>query len=499
MVEVIESTDTTSLEVKFSAVLGPVHELVGQTLQGALSSYSGKSDLYASAATSRFFSPYGVAVSSSGTTVYVGEAYKNRIRAVDITTGSISTVAGGSRGFQNGAASSARFSWPYGVAVSPDGKKLYVADSGNDCIRSVQLQTGMVSTIAGSGTRGYQDGSASSARFSWPYGVAVSPDGTKLYVADSGNNRVRSVDLATGEVKTLAGMGTAGYQDGPAGKARFYGPRGVVVSPDGGRVYVADYSNFRVRAIDLSVGTVFTLFGGGDSGQFYRPAGVAVTPDGTRVLAADSANSRVRTVDVQPALSPTVEFAAAPTPGTTAPVPPSAPMQNQSAPVAQPGYWEGRDDALDINPFKRQDHYAELDPEEVKWRRILILVIVLVILGLFAVVSVVAGALWQRRNALLMLKLYQSSNSQRLPEALSPVPDNTQLGDCQATGASPYFRRGANAGPQPEHRVQLGAAGLYRNCSRRTNIGDSVGVRRTGSASNVVDTDPDRSAAWQEV
>jgi sugar lactone lactonase YvrE len=229
-------------------------------------------------------------------------------------------VAGGNRGLQDGSTHSAKFSWPYGVAMSPNGNTLYVADSGNDCIRAISLDagassspppcppphqpapnpslrggtllshtaaplspstaaapaapldpahtlphadgrrsggsthsTGMVSTIAGggAGSRGFQDGLAAKAKFAWPYGVATSPDGHTLYVADSGNNRIRSVDLLSGLVGTLAGAGVAGYQDGAASAARFYGPRGVVASPDGSLVFVADYSNFRVRTLEL--------------------------------------------------------------------------------------------------------------------------------------------------------------------------------------------------------------------------------------------------------
>ena len=170
-----------------------------------------------------------------------------------------------------------------------------VSDSGT--------HTGQVSTIAGggAGSRGFQDGPAAKAKFAWPYGVATSPDGHTVYVGDSGNNRVRSIDVLSGTVSTLAGTGIAGYQDGAASAARFYGPRGVVASPDGSLVFVADYSNFRVRTLELAGGehgeaTVSTLFGG--KGEIYRPAGVAVTSNGEWVLAADSANAKIRGVQV---------------------------------------------------------------------------------------------------------------------------------------------------------------------------------------------------------
>lgn len=108
--------------------------------------------------------------------------------------------------------------------------------------------------------------------------VAVSPNGERVYVADSGNNRIRQVDALTGAVTTLAGSGASGFLDGPVSSAKFYGPRGVAVSPDGGTVYVADYSNFRLRAIDITNGEVTTLMDASD--EVARPG--SGSPTGAR-------------------------------------------------------------------------------------------------------------------------------------------------------------------------------------------------------------------------
>lgn len=92
--------------------------------------------------------------------------------------------------------------------------------------------------------------------------VAVSPDGSKLFVSDGWNQRIRVVSLATGEVFTLAGAGSAGFRDGAASLARFYYPSGLVVSHDGGALFVADTWNSRIRRIHIATGQVDTLAGG---------------------------------------------------------------------------------------------------------------------------------------------------------------------------------------------------------------------------------------------
>mmetsp|Transcript_30495 Transcript_30495/g.99093 ORF Transcript_30495/g.99093 Transcript_30495/m.99093 type:complete len:621 (+) Transcript_30495:304-2166(+) len=394
-----------------------VQEAIGETLQGAVAALGGDFPWNQRVASSaRYFSPYGVAVSPDGRTVYVGEAYKNRIRAVSVTDGSVTTLAGsGNRGLQDGPSHTARFSWPYGVSVSPDGATVFVADSGNDCLRAVDVTTGTVTTLAGSGSRGFQDGAALTSRFSWPYGVASSPDGRFVYVADSGNNRVRALDILAGTVSTLAGAGTSGYLDGSASTSRFFGPRGVAASPDGKVVYVADYSNLRVRSISLQAQEVSTLMDGSVAdvahGNAYKPAGVAVSADGAVVLVADSANNRIRSIRTdgrtwaEAALDDSAGGGAggADEAGADAPAP--------GAPVEAGGgsdFWSGSGGAAGgAGGLGEEDDILLLDPELAAQQRVIILVVVLIVLGIIAVSAVVAGALWQRRNALLTLRMWQ--------------------------------------------------------------------------------------------
>jgi len=339
---------------------------------------------------------------------------------------------------QDGPSTAAKFSWPYGVAISPNGATLFVADSGNDCVRAVSLESGLVSTIAGGGTgsRGFQDGPSDSARFAWPYGVAVSPDGGKVYVADSGNNRVRAIDLRRGMVSTLAGAGNAGYQDGPAAHARFYGPRGVAASPDGAFVYVADYSNFRVRAIALDesregTGEVSTLFGGGT--DIYRPAGVAVTADGEVILAADTANVNVRGVRLGLRVTSPVEFGLDPN------LPAHPGLGDWWSPTSKSEV-EDLESIVSLGgnrtKFRVANRKADMgagvnlgeeseDIEELHIRHAITAALLFVVMALLGAAGIVAGALWQRRNALLMLRHFQASSMSNRGPGSSLFP-----GDC---------------------------------------------------------------------
>ena len=175
------------------------------------------------------------------------------------------------------------------------GGKLYVSDNGNHLIREVSVGTGaaaaQVSTLAGTintagttGTSGYADGAGNVARFENPAGLAVS--GSTLYVADYANHRIRAIDLAsTGKtVSTIAGSGTPEHADGAGSTAQFNNPLGLAVSGD--TLYVADQSNHRIRAIDLASTnkTVRTIAGSGTPGH-ANGVGTAARFDGPSGLA----------------------------------------------------------------------------------------------------------------------------------------------------------------------------------------------------------------------
>jgi sugar lactone lactonase YvrE len=196
-------------------------------------------------ALARFNNPQSLAVQSTGV-LYVADNGNHRIRKVT-TDVEVTTLAGsGVGGFADGPGSEAQFNWPGGVAIGPQGE-IYVADTVNHRIRVIATD-GRVSTLAGSGIRGFQDGDGANARFNQPVGLAVDPTGN-IFVADSGNHRIRKISQ-TGAVSTVAGNGTQGLADGPASEARFAYPKDVEVDPVG-VIYVADQSNHRIRVIRI--------------------------------------------------------------------------------------------------------------------------------------------------------------------------------------------------------------------------------------------------------
>jgi sugar lactone lactonase YvrE len=271
---------------------------VVSTLAG-LASSGGSADGTGSVA--RFNFPAGVAVDGSGN-VYVADSDNHTIRKIT-SGGIVSTLAGlaGSLGSADGTGSAARFNRPNGVAVDGSGT-VYVADSSNHTIRKI-TSGGAVSTLAGlAGSSGSADGTGSAARFNYPFGVAVESSGN-VYVADYSNHTVRRI-TSGGMVSTLAGStGIFGGQDGTASTARFYFPRGVAVDGSG-NVYVADYFNHTIRRI-TSGGIVSTLAGSADisgsedgtgsAARFRYPGGVAVDGSGN-VYVADRSNQTIRKI-----------------------------------------------------------------------------------------------------------------------------------------------------------------------------------------------------------
>ena len=199
-----------------------------------------------------FVSPYTIA--NDGTNLYVGENHK--IRKIVIATGVVTTLAGStSYGFADGTGTSARFNYPRGMVVV--GSNLYVADGNNFRIRKVKLSTGVVTTLAGSSSQGSTDGTGTSAKFKTLFGLGT--DGTNLYVPDLYNYKIRKIVISTGVVTTLAGSGSPGSTDATGTSASFNYPIGA--TSDGINVYVAEYSNHKIRKIVISTGVVTTLAG----------------------------------------------------------------------------------------------------------------------------------------------------------------------------------------------------------------------------------------------
>ncbi|MDX6672506.1 MAG: hypothetical protein QOI91_2869 [Solirubrobacteraceae bacterium] len=240
----------------------------------------------------------------------VADTFDHRIRRV-LPDGRIVTVAGSVQGLagDGGRATQARLSFPSDTAVLPDGSFL-VADTGNHRIRHVTLD-GRIFTIAGTAQGLAGDGGpAAAARLNTPRDVSTASDGGFL-IADSGNDRIRRVDLA-GTITTLAGTGAGLSGDGdPARIAQLHTPLSVTALPNGGAL-VSDTANDRVRRV-TPMGAIVAVAGGGGAGnggpakaaRLARPAGVALAPGGGFVV-ADSGNATVRRVSDFGAIPPAV-------------------------------------------------------------------------------------------------------------------------------------------------------------------------------------------------
>ena len=214
----------------------------------------------------RRFLIYPSGITSDGTNLYVADSGNHTIRKIVIATGEVTTLAGtaGSTGSVDGTGTAALFNNPLGVAS--DVNDVYVADSGNHTIRKIVIATGEVTTLAGTaGTSGSTDGTGTAALFNNPSEIAS--DGTNLYIVDSGNHTIRKIVIATGEVTTLAGTaGTSGSTDGTGKAALFNNPLGIAT--DRTNLYVADSGNNTIRRIVIATGKVTTLAGkAGTSGS----------------------------------------------------------------------------------------------------------------------------------------------------------------------------------------------------------------------------------------
>lgn len=263
--------------------------------------------------------PYGVAKDSAGN-VYIGDTNNYLIREVN-TAGNISTFAGlvisGSPQYgysgDGGAATSAKLSSPYGIAVDSK-NNVYFADYNNQVIRKVSA--GIITTIAGIGqVAGYggDGGPATNALLNYPQAVAVDPAGN-LFIADYSNCRIREINAATGIITTVAGNGYCGFTgDGQATSNGVEYPQGVTVDAND-NLFISDYSD-RIRWVSPS-GIMTTIAGTGAAGYngdgilatlatIYAPTGIDLDPSGN-ILFSDYYNLRVRAVSAFPALSTSV-------------------------------------------------------------------------------------------------------------------------------------------------------------------------------------------------
>ena len=243
--------------------------------------------------------------------MYIVEMQNHLVRRVDAKTGIISTVAGNPQsgfGGDQSRAIRAQFRQPHSIALDEAGN-VYVADIGNHRIRRINAKAGTIVSIAGNGqTELPQDGSnAQGNPIFGPRALAVV--GRTLWIALREGNSVWRLDLDTGVIQHVAGSGRSGYEGdgGPAKTASFNGPKGIAATPDG-LVYVVDSENQVIRLIDTRSGLIYTVAGSGPkargfagdgaaalSASFDRPHGIGLAPGGGFYI-GDTNNHRVRWV-----------------------------------------------------------------------------------------------------------------------------------------------------------------------------------------------------------
>lgn len=250
---------------------------------------------------SMFKGPDNIDIDREGN-IYVADADNYRIRKIT-PEGIVTTIAGsGQMGFADGIGTKAQFAYPTGIAVDSF-DNLYIADRGSNSIRKID-KNGMVTTIAGNGVPAYSDGIGKASHFNNPMSVVLDNNALNLFIADSGNNIIRKMNLTTGRVTTLAGSSDRipGYRDGKGPDAMFSWPTGLAADIFG-NLYVADSNNNRIRKVNPE-GIVSTIAGTtvagfrdglGHNSQFNFPTGLCADKLGN-IYVADSGNNRIRKI-----------------------------------------------------------------------------------------------------------------------------------------------------------------------------------------------------------
>lgn len=301
----------------------------------------------------QFRFPEGMALNKDASKLFIIDERNDAIRQIDLASNQVSTVAGalpangnGTSGVEDGVGTSARLNNPRSVVVDAARENLYFTDTGNFAIRKFNIATQMVTTIAG-GKPGSSDGTGTAAQFSnvdannqpglWAGGLALDesdPAHTVLYIADSANETLRQMDLATTEVTTIAGqVGVRGSVDGPAAQALFNKPNQLILDGQG-HLLIGESDNPDIRRLDLATLNVETVAGlappqpdlvcddanpnfrpgvppqefepancdstdgPGNVARFRFPFGMALNADRTKVFIVDAHNDEVREMTI---------------------------------------------------------------------------------------------------------------------------------------------------------------------------------------------------------
>ena len=325
-----------------------------------------------------FYRPQGLAL--AGDVLYVADTENHLIRRVNLKTRTVDTVAGTGKQsleyFKQGPATSIALSSPWDLQLV--GQTLYIAMAGPHQIWKLDLEKNEVSTFAGSGREARRDGSLLDSGFAQPSGIAT--DGKKLYVADSESNIIRSIDLAAGEVKTLVGgdLFEFGDVDATGDEVRLQHPLGLISA--GNKLLIADTYNHKIKELDPKQQKVTTLLGTGKAGQtdgtspsFYEPGGLTIANG--KLYVADTNNHAIRVVDLKTKRTATLRIS-----GLTPPARSMEKVTSDAAPNAEdiklptkqlragPGILEINVDlpvGYHLNPMAPQRYKVSVDDEKI--------------------------------------------------------------------------------------------------------------------------------------
>jgi DNA-binding beta-propeller fold protein YncE len=260
---------------------------------------------------SGFSFPQGITINSTGTRLYVSDTNHHTIRVIDISTAAVTTLSGGTSvsDYIDGTTSSARFSSPIGLTLDSTDSNLYIVDSGNEKIRKINLSSGIVSTLVGSGD-GAADGSGSSGSFFKPSRITIDSTDSNLYITDTNNNLIRKVNISSRATTTIAGLNISRFTstskgeftDGIGRNSAFKYPAGITIDSTDTNLYITDRKNNRIRKINISTGQV-SSFGVGDLGhmdgnestsKFWFPS--AITYSAGALYIVDEGNHIIRKI-----------------------------------------------------------------------------------------------------------------------------------------------------------------------------------------------------------
>jgi thiol-disulfide isomerase/thioredoxin len=315
---------------------GAVHHVVGGGLGGGGAPSGEPGFVDGPPETARFNWPQGMAIDPRNGVIYIADTENHAIRRMSPDGGRISTIAGTgkqARRFrapgEGGVAAEIELSSPWDLAFLPhpqagpaleagshedlhdDRGLLFIAMAGTHQIWVLDLERGLLMPFAGTGREALVDGPRESACFAQPSGLALDPEGRRLFVADSETSAIRQIDLGTGAVSTLLGAGLFefGDVDGAFEEARLQHPLGVVYwadDPEGPSLLVADTYNHRIKRLDLARRTVRAFAGAGAPGgfadgaapaaRFSEPGGLTLARN--TLVVADTNNHRVRVLDL---------------------------------------------------------------------------------------------------------------------------------------------------------------------------------------------------------